>query len=179
MSFKEFDLSEYIEALEHFKNTQTEQVIKHWGSVGNFEQVIEKLKNDETHAAKLAIKQFGSIEKYTEAMKYNLEHFSELMEQADALAENKDELLKENDALQFRLTSDLTRSPSSGEVQDIVREMIAFTQKNSLGVDLGEGYWDFVIDSYLNETAKEIYDKKFGTGASEFAAEALRYYLHK
>ena len=27
-------------------------------------------------------------------MKYNLEHFSELMEQADVLAENKDELLK-------------------------------------------------------------------------------------
>ena len=70
-------------------------------------------------------------------MKYNLEHFSELMEQADVLAENKDELLKESDDLQFRLTSDLTRSPSSEEVQEIVRE---------------------------------IYDKKFGKGASEFTA---------
>ena len=50
-------------------------------------------------------------------MKYSLEHFSELMEQADVLAENKDELLKESDDLQFRLTSDLTRSPSSEEVQ--------------------------------------------------------------
>ena len=70
-------------------------------------------------------------------MKYNLEHFSELMEQADVLAENKDELLKESDDLQFRLTSDLTRSPSSEEVQEIVRE---------------------------------IDDKKFGKGASEFTA---------
>ena len=70
-------------------------------------------------------------------MKYNLEHFSELMEQADVLAENKDELLKESDDLQFRLISDLTRSPSSEEVQEIVRE---------------------------------IYDKKFGKGASEFTA---------
>ena len=56
-------------------------------------------------------------------MKYNLEHFSELMEQADVLAENKDELLKESDDLQFRLTSDITRSPSSEEVQEIVREI--------------------------------------------------------
>lgn len=36
-------------------------------------------------------------------MKYNLEHFSELMEQADVPAENKDELLKESDDLQFAL----------------------------------------------------------------------------
>ena len=70
-------------------------------------------------------------------MKYNLKHFSELMEQADALAKNKDELHKESDDLQFRPTSDLTRSPSSEEVQEIVHE---------------------------------IYDKKFGNGASEFTA---------
>jgi hypothetical protein len=30
--------------------------------------------------AKLAIQQFGSIEKYTEEMKHNLKHFSEIME---------------------------------------------------------------------------------------------------
>ena len=70
-------------------------------------------------------------------MKYNLKHFLEFMEQADALAKNKDELLKESDDLQFRPTSDLTRSPSSEEVQEIVHE---------------------------------IYDKKFGNGASEFTA---------
>ena len=32
MSFKEFDLSEYIHALEDFKVNQTDTIIKHWGS---------------------------------------------------------------------------------------------------------------------------------------------------
>ena len=71
-------------------------------------------------------------------MKDNLKHFSELMELADALAEIRMSFSKESDDLQFRLTSDLTRSPSVfEEVQEIVRE---------------------------------IYDKKFGKGASEFTA---------
>ena len=80
MSFKEFDLSEYINALENFKSNQTEEIIKHWGSVENFDTFIQKIKDDEEQVARLAIQEFGSIEKYTEAMKYNLEHFSEIME---------------------------------------------------------------------------------------------------
>ncbi len=80
MSFKEFDLSDYIHALEDFKSNQAEEVIRHWGSVENFDIFIQKVKDDESEIAKLAIRQFGSVEKYTEAMKYNLEHFSEIME---------------------------------------------------------------------------------------------------
>lgn len=37
------------------------------------------LKDDEEDIAKLTIQHFESIEKYTEEMKYNLGHFSELM----------------------------------------------------------------------------------------------------
>ena len=37
----------------------------------------------ESEVAKLAIQQFGSLEKYTEAMKYNMEHFDELMERVN------------------------------------------------------------------------------------------------
>lgn len=33
MSFKEFHLSDYINALEDFKSNQTEAVIQHWGSI--------------------------------------------------------------------------------------------------------------------------------------------------
>ena len=80
MSFKEFDLSDYINALENFKSNQTETVIQHWGSIENFDMFIQKIKDDEDHVAQLAIQQFGSIEKYTEEMKHNLEHFSEIME---------------------------------------------------------------------------------------------------
>lgn len=57
-------------------------VLKHFDSMQNFDRLIQKIKDDEDEVAKLAIKQFGSVEKYTGAMKYNLEHFSEIMEQA-------------------------------------------------------------------------------------------------
>ena len=36
MSFKEFDLSDYINALEDFKSNQAETVIQHWGSIEKF-----------------------------------------------------------------------------------------------------------------------------------------------
>lgn len=62
--------------------------MKYWGSVENFDLFVQKIKDDELEAAKLAIKQFGSVEKYTESMKYNLEHFSEIMEQHPDLIGN-------------------------------------------------------------------------------------------
>ena len=55
MSFKEFDLSEYIHALEDFKVNQTDTIIRHWGSVENFDMFIQKIKDDEETIAKLAI----------------------------------------------------------------------------------------------------------------------------
>lgn len=81
MSFKEFDLSDYIEALEHFKYSNTDDIVKYWGNPENFDRFIQKIKEDETEVARLAIQHFGSTEKYTEAMKYNLGHFSKLMEE--------------------------------------------------------------------------------------------------
>lgn len=99
MSFKEFDLSEYVEALETFKSEKEDDVIKYWGSVEKFNEFIQKIRDDDGHIAELAVKQFGSVEKYTEAMKYNLEHFSELMEKSEELADRKDELMQKSDAL--------------------------------------------------------------------------------
>ena len=78
MTFKEFDLSEYISALEQFKANQTQAVIQHWGSVENFDAFIQKINEQEDKVARLAVQQFGSIEAYTEAMRHNLEHFSEI-----------------------------------------------------------------------------------------------------
>ena len=179
MSFKEFDLSEYIEALEQFKNQKANDIIKYWGSIENFDELIQKIRDDESNLAKIAVKQFGSVEKYTEAMKYNLEHFSELMERSKELAENKDDLLKRSDDLYRKLTSDLTKDPASEEVQSAVRELMEFTQENNMGVDLGEGYWDMMIESCGHDPAKAVTDKKYGEGASEFIARALRSYLHK
>jgi len=178
MSFKEFDLSEYIEALEQFKNQKEDDIIKHWGSIENFNQLIQKIKDDESNVAKLAIKQFGSIEKYTEAMKYNLEHFSDLMEQSKELAKNKDEILQKSNDLYMKLTSDLTKDTYSKEIQDTIREIVELSSENNLGIDMGAGFWDMVIESYSHDTIREITDKKYGAGASDYIAKALQYYFH-
>ena len=36
-----------------------------------------------------------------------------------------------------------------------------------------------VIESYENEINKAITDQKYGEGASDYIADALRYYFHK
>lgn len=171
MSFKEFDLSDYIHALEDFKSSQAEEVIRHWGSVENFDLFIQKIKADESEVAKLAIKQFGSVEKYTEAMKHNLEHFSEIMEKQQI---NNQYLLQKSDVLYSRLTSDMQRDVRSEEIQSIVREIIRFTQETTSVSPLGDSFWDMVIESYSNDLVKAVNDKKYGTGASEYIAAALR-----
>ena len=45
-------------------------------------------------------------------------------------------------------------------------------------MDLGENYWNVLIDGYLHnpELIKGM-DKRNGTGASRFMGEALQYYM--
>ena len=128
MSFKEFDLSDYINALENFKSNKAEEIIKHWGSIDNFNMFIQKVKEDESEIAKLAIKQFGSVKQYTETMKYNLEHFSEIMENEQI---NNQDLIQKSDALYSRLTSDRNKDVAPEEIQAIVKEIVLFTQETT------------------------------------------------
>lgn len=175
MSFKEFDLTDYINALEDFKKNSTDDIVKYWGSVDNFDLFIQKVKEDEPKVAKLAIKEFGSVEKYTEAMKYNLEHFSEIMEQQ--MSEDVKEITKQSDELYTRLTVDMARDISSDEVQHIVHEINMFMSKH-ISVDLiGNSYWDIIINSYSNDFVKAITDTKYGMGASDYIAKAFQFYL--
>ena len=174
MSFKEFDLSDYITALEDFKNNSTDDVIKHWGSIENFDMFIQKIKDDEAEVAKLAIHQFGSIEKYTEAMKHNLEHFSELME--TQLTEEVEEIGKQSDILYGKLTADLTEDVSSPKIQSIVYELLQFIQKNSTSVFLDKPCINVLIDTYSSNYIKSMTDSKYGKGASDYIVKALRYY---
>ena len=45
-------------------------------------------------------------------------------------------------------------------------------------MDLGENYWDVMIDSYLHNSALiENMDKKYGKGASVFMGKALSCYM--
>lgn len=175
MSFKEFDLSEYIAALECFKNSNADIVAEHWGNIENFDMFIQKIRDDESEVAKLAIRQFGSIEKYTEAMKHNLENFSEIM---DNWQFQIPEEMKEND-LFLKLVSAKEREVSSKEVQDVVRKIIAFAQGNVSPALFGsqKGYCNEIISLYSNNYLKTIFDTKHGTGSSDYIVMAFRYYL--
>ena len=175
MSFQEFDLSDYITALEDFKNSSTDDIIKYWGSIKNFDLFIQKIKDDESEVAKLAIQHFGSIEKYTETMKHNLEHFSELME--TQLTEEVEEIGKQSDILYGKLTADLTEDVSSPKIQSIVYELLQFIQKNSTSVFfLDKPCINVLIDTYSSNYIKSMTDSKYGKGASDYIVKALRYY---
>lgn len=174
MSFKEFDLSEYIKALEDFKNSSSDDIIRHWGSIENFDLFIQKIKEDEAEVAKLAIKQFGSIEKYTETMKYNLEHFSEIMDAWQS--EEVKEIMRQSDLLYGKLTADLTESVSSTRVQGIVHDLLQFAQQHRDGIPIEKPYIQMLIDTYSNDHVKGVTDAKYGEGASDYIVSAFRYY---
>ncbi len=173
MSFQEFDLSDYIKALEDFKNNSTDNVIKHWGSVENFDMFIQKIKDDEAEVAKLAIKQFGSVENFTESMKHNLEHFSEIMEKQ--LSQIPEEL-KQKDLFQ-ELASNKDKNVSDDEVQNIVKEIIDFAYGNAPTEILGnrENYCKKMMETYSNDYLKTIFDTKNGTGSADYVVKAFQY----
>ena len=176
MRFKEFDLTEYIEALEDFKQSNTDDVIKHWGSVENFEIFIQKVKDDEEHVAKLAIQGFGSIEKYTEVMKHNLEHFSEIME--DKLSQIPEEMKTDDKFL--KLASHIGEDATSDSIQNMVKEIIAHALGNAPSELVGDdkNYCHMIIETYSNDYLKKVFDTKHGEGASEYIVKAFRCYIN-
>ena len=175
MSFKEFDLSDYISALEDFKSNQTETVIQHWGSIENFDLFIRKIREDEEHVAKLAIRQFGSIEKYTEEMKHNLEHFSEMMD--EWYSQIPEEMRTEDKFL--KLASHKGEDVASEPVQGIVEEIISGAQATAPKLLIGgaENYCRMMIDTYSNDYLSKVFDTKHGAGSSEYIVKAFRYYF--
>ena len=174
MSFKEFDLTDYINALEDFKNNSKDTIVKYWGSVENFDVFIRKVKEDEPKVAKLAIKEFGSVEKYTQAMKYNLKHFSEIMEQQ--MTDDVKEIAQQITNLYTSLTEDMLKDVSSDEIQQIVEEMDTFMRKHASTDLIDHGYWKTLIDAYSSEYIKTITDTKYGPGASDYIVRAFQYY---
>ena len=117
MEFKEFDLTEYIQALEQFKTTNTKDIIKNWGSLENFDLFIQRARDREAEIAKRAIQEYSSVENYTEAMKYNLDHFSELME--EQVSEETKKRTQQITDLYKSLTSDTQKDVSAEDIQSI------------------------------------------------------------
>lgn len=180
MSFKEFDMSDYISALEKFKLENTEEVIKNWGSVEAFEQFVTKIKEKETEVAKMAIMQYGSIEKYTAAMKDNLAHFSERKEKIEHAKEKNEANLERSKRLTRELVADLTRNVESSKIQSIIGELVQMSEEVTQGIDMGENFWDLVIDGFLHDANLiAANDKLHGEGASDFMGRAYQYYFRK
>lgn len=78
-----------------------------------------------------------------------------------------------------KLTSDLSKEPSSEEIQEIVEEIANETQKQNkaLKIDAGENYLGFMAELYLlNSKVIKGTDKEYGSGASKFIGEALKFY---
>ncbi len=174
MSFKEFDLSEYITALETFKQDNSAQIIKYWGSLENFEFFIDKIKAEESEVAKLAIQYFGSVEKYTESMRYNLEHFSEIME--EKLSGEVGEVMKQSDVLYNALTADMSKDVSNPEIQEIVKEIDLLIQRTNPSSTRRE-YMNALLESYTNDFVVRSNDSRYGVGASEYIVKAVKVFL--
>ena len=179
MSFKEFDMSEYIGVLETFKQEHGDEVVQYFGGIDEFGKRIEHVKSNEIRIAKLAIKEFGSIEKYTEAMKNNLNNLPAIMEGYQTIKDNADVYLAQSNQLMEHITSDLSKDPSSTDIQEIVKEMDDMVKEHYkiVKMDMGENYWGFMADFYLTKPEFiKINDKKYGEGASRFMGEALKFY---
>lgn len=179
MNFREFDMSEYYNVLEEFKTEHEDKVIKTYGSIDKYNEFIEKCKAKEDEIAKIAIKKYGSIEKYAKAVKKNLTSESlTLAEHIDKFKkdclEDKHPKLKE---LFKKLTANLSKDPSSKELQEIAEEIINTAKKDyeAFKMDNGDVYWYYMANLYsVYPEWIEAVDKKYGKGASKFIGEALK-----
>lgn len=110
-------------------------------------------------------------------MKYNLQHFSEIME--TQLTEDAKEVAQQIDRLYAKLTSDLPRDVTSPQIQSTVHSLILMIQENGGAVSLDKPYIHVLIEAYSSDYVKKITDTKYGKGASDYIVKSFRYYCEK
>lgn len=178
MDFKEFDMSEYFQALSEFKATHTEEIMRRLGSIEQFDEMLDEMQSYEDEIASQAVRQYGSIENYTKAMK---ESFQKYLSEGPAVSETEVKgIVEQTELLTKHLTADLSRDTASPEVQEAVSNLIAFCEENNKGIDMGENYWPFTAESYQsNPIYIEVNDRKYGVGASKFIGNAIKEYLDR
>ncbi|EDS77163.1 MerR-family transcriptional regulator [Clostridium botulinum C str. Eklund] len=182
MSFKEFDMSEYFNVLEEFKTQNEDKIIKLYGSVDKYNELIEGIKSKEGKIAKMAIKKYGSIQKYARAIKKNFN--SGMLNLAEQYDKFKKDLLDDNNPklkeLYKKLVSDLNKDPSSNEIQQIAGSITNTAKKDYeiFNMKNGDDHWYYMVQIFFvySDWMKEV-DKKYGSGASKFIGEALKIYL--
>ncbi|WP_238903998.1 MerR family transcriptional regulator [Clostridium sp. YIM B02506] len=177
MSFKEFDMSEYFNVLEEFKKDE-DKIIKVYGSMDKYDEMIEKIRSKEDEIADMAIKEYGSIEKYAKAVKQNLN--SDLLILSEQYAAFKKELLEDTNPelarLFEKLSEDLRKDTSSKEIQ-VIADAITKTVKKDYKIfedEIGDEHWFYMIKLFLiNEEWIKDVDNKYGIGASKFIGQVL------
>ncbi|HHW68068.1 MerR family transcriptional regulator [Defluviitalea raffinosedens] len=183
MSFKEFDMSAYYRALDEFKRENYEKVIKMFGSEEKYDEMIAKAKEAEKDIAQMAIKQYGSIENYVEAMKKNLNN-EILANSAKQIDDFKNDFLYDQHPklkeLFKVLTEDLSKDISSEEIQKTCEEITHIVKEDYevFKTNMGDSYWYSMVKQFLvlPEWVKEV-DEKYGSGASKFIGKALEFNL--
>lgn len=183
MSFNEFDMTEYYNVLEEFKNENTEKVIKMWGSIDKYDEIISKVKSEEEKFATMAIKQYGSIEKYAKALKENLNN-SLMLTKAEEMDRFKEDCICDNNPklkeLYKELTADLSKDISSKEIQQIATDITNMAKDNYeiFRGDMGDSYWHSMVQLYLvlPDWIEKV-DNIYGSGSSKFIGKALKYNL--
>lgn len=175
MDFREFDMSEYFQMLNDFKKTHTDEIVKHLGGADQFDKMISEMKSHESEIADMAEKQYGSLENYTAAMQKNLQTF--LANGSTILQSEASKLIEKTEVLTKRLTADLSKNVTSSEIQEIVNELVVFTNNCNSGIDMGNNYWSVMAENYVsNPIFIEVNDRKYGNGASAFIGKALKVY---
>ena len=104
-----------------------------------FDEMLSALQSHEDEIASQAVRQYGSIENYTKAMK---EGFQKYLSEGPAVSETEvTGIMEQTELLTKRLTADLSRDTASPEVQKAVSNLIAFAKETNKGIDMGENYW--------------------------------------
>lgn len=110
-------------------------------------------------------------------MKYNLSHFSELM---DKEQEKAPEAAKQINDLYRKLTADLKREVSSSETQDIVRKILALMAENVTVDFSASNYSEMIMNIYSdNDYVRAIADTKYGNGAADYITGAFGCYYNR
>ncbi len=183
MSFKEFDMSEYFNKLEELKKGNEEHIIKSWGSIEAYDKFIENSKAKESELVQLAIEQYGNMDKFIEATKSNFTVDKDNIGYVSAI--KKEDLgyyVDKEYRLYEKLTADLTKDPSSIEIQQIVLEIVSLTDEKFKFLkidkkDRGENYWFFFADTHLSDPVSiKVMDEKYGKGACIFIGKAFKLY---
>ncbi|MCQ4936278.1 MerR family transcriptional regulator [Anaerotignum propionicum] len=174
MSFEKFDMDDYFKALDEFKKAYINEIVNKYGCTETFDEMVNELKSNESQLSQHAIKQYGSLEKFTEVSKKNLEKFLQI----NAEAVDVEESIKKTDYLTRKLTEDLCKDVYSEEIQKKVGKLIDWCDESNNGLNLGENYWPLMVDNYLtNPIFINVNDKKYGEGASAFIGKAVKAYF--